>query len=120
MSGDRRNVHSEQVAEHFGVLGNRRRLLTIQYLSLFDTGTAVDVRQVARIIRGVELDRPPREVGTADYESAYNSLIQLHLPKLDDEGIIEYDRDRKTVFVTPRTAVFGFLASFGGVALYMV
>lgn len=30
-------------------------------------------------------------------ESVYNSLHQTHLPKLDDRGIIEYDKDRKTV-----------------------
>jgi hypothetical protein len=38
-------------------------------------------------------------VGTADYESAYNGLIQTHLPKIDQRELIEYDEQRKTVTV---------------------
>lgn len=30
-------------------------------------------------------------------ESVYNSLHQTHLPKMDREGVVIYDKDRKTV-----------------------
>jgi len=35
----------------------------------------------------------PRELR----RSVYNSLHQTHLPKLDEQGIIEYDSDKKTI-----------------------
>ncbi|TKX49560.1 hypothetical protein EXE49_10785 [Halorubrum sp. ASP121] len=78
-------------------LGNRRRLLTLRYLALFESGTSIEVRHLARVIRGVETGNPPRNVGTADYESAYNALIQTHLPKIDQRGLIQYHERRKTV-----------------------
>lgn len=87
------------VAEVLNFLGNRRRLLTLQYLALFEPGTTIEVRHVARVVRGVETGNPPRNVGTADYESAYNGLIQTHLPKIDERGLVQYDERRKTVTV---------------------
>ena len=88
-----------EVAEVFNFLGNRRRLLTLRYLALFRPGTTIEVRHLARVIRGIETGNPPRNVGTADYESAYNGLIQTHLPKIDQRELIEYDEQRKTVTV---------------------
>ena len=82
------------------LLGNQRRLLIIRYLSLFAPGATVEVRHVARVVRGIEVGKPPRQVSTADYESAYNGLIQRHLPKLAETGLIEYDEGRKQVTVT--------------------
>lgn len=35
-------------------------------------------------------------------ESVYNSLHQTHLPKLDREGVVIYDKDRKTVTLEDR------------------
>jgi len=90
---------SPGVADVLSFLGNRRRLLTLQYLALFEPGTTIEVRHLARVIRGVETGSPPRNVGTADYESAYNGLIQTHLPKIDQRGLVQYDERRKTVTV---------------------
>ena len=104
---------TKRVSDTYRLLGNQRRLLTITYLSLFDCGTTVDVRQIARVIRAVELDQSPREISTSDYESAYNSLIQVHLPKLATEEILEYDADRKTVVVTRKTSHHACLVAIG-------
>jgi hypothetical protein len=35
-------------------------------------------------------------------QSVYNSLHQTHLPKMDETGIVDYDRDRKTVALGER------------------
>ncbi|WP_425494245.1 DUF7344 domain-containing protein [Natronobiforma cellulositropha] len=86
-------------------------------LSLFNEGTIIDVRQISRVIRAVELERPPRDIGTSDYESAYNSLIQIHLPKLSNGHVIEYDSNRKTVTVTRRTMQYACLVTIGSVLL---
>lgn len=88
-----------RVANVFSILGNQRRLLVVGYLSLFDVGATVEVRHLARVVRGIETGTPPRSVGTDSYESAYNGLIQTHLPKLDDRGLIAYDEAGKTVTV---------------------
>jgi len=87
------------VAEVLNFLGNQRRLLTLRYLALFESGTSIEVRHVPRVVRGVETGNPPRNVGTADYESAYNGLIQTHLPKIEKRGLVQYDERRKTVTV---------------------
>lgn len=84
------------------LLGNRRRLLVVGYLSLFKQGTTIEVRHIARVVRGIETGTSPRQVSTDKYESAYNGLIQSHLPKLAARGLIEYEEDRKEVTVMKR------------------
>ena len=94
------------------LLGNRRRLLAVEYLSLFAPGSVVKVRHIARVVRGIEMNIPPRQVDADDYESAYNGLIQRHLPKLASKGLIEYDTQRKEVVVTERLDQYAFISAF--------
>ena len=94
----------------FDLLGNRRRLIVIKYLSVFEQMASVEVRHLARVVRGIELGVPPRQVGSDDYESAYNGLIQNHLPKLAAYGVIEYDNARKTVSPTHHLEQYALLA----------
>ena len=100
-----------KIASVFNFLGNHRRVLLVEYLSLFNTGATVEVRHLARIIRAVEIGVPPRDIHTADYESAYNSLIQKHLPKFEAMQIVEYDDQRKTVTVRSDLQRYVILAS---------
>lgn len=92
------------------LLGNQRRLLVIRYLSLFRPGTNVEVRHLARVIRGIETETCPNHVSSRDYESAYNSLIQTHLPKLATNDIIDYDSRQKVVTVTNQTTHYALIA----------
>ncbi|SFT09028.1 DUF7344 domain-containing protein [Halostagnicola kamekurae] len=101
----------------YKLLGNRRRLLTVKYLSLFDQENMIDVRQIASAIRSIETDTPPRAIPTDDYKSAYNSLIQQHLPKLDEAGLIEYDDDRKTVMINESLDRYSLLISMGDIMI---
>jgi len=57
----------------------------------------VTVRQLSREIVAIEEGIPFDRATGEEYHSVYNSLIQTHLPKLNDIGAIEYDSDRKTV-----------------------
>lgn len=98
-------------ANIYDLLGNQRRRLVIGYLSLFEPGTTVEVRHIARVVRGIETETPPRQVSTEDYESAYNGLIQTHLPKLATLGLIEYDERRKVVVVTQRLEQYALIAT---------
>ncbi|GAB7121190.1 DUF7344 domain-containing protein [Natrinema pallidum] len=93
----------------FDLLGNRRRMLVVEYISLFENGESVEVRHIARIIRSIELQKPPRQLNSNDYESAYNGLIQTHLPKLAAYGVVEYDDSRKTISPTQQVNRYSLL-----------
>ena len=75
------------------ILRNSRRRRVLKYLQ--DCVGTVTVRGLAEVIAEMETGEspPPRNIR----DSVYNSLHQTHLPKLDSYGVIDYDRDRKTV-----------------------
>lgn len=75
------------------VLRNDRRRLTLQYLKR--RLEPVEVRELSEHIAELEVGEspPPRDVR----QSVYNTLSQTHLPKLEDLGFVEFDRDRKVV-----------------------
>jgi hypothetical protein len=80
------------------LLRNDRRRHAIRHLR--QNGGQVELRDLAEAIAEIETDEspPPRNIR----DSVYNSLHQSHLPKLDDRGIVEYNRDRKTIELTHR------------------
>lgn len=95
----------DEISDQFNVyhiLSNRRRTIVITYLSLFQQGESIEVRHLARVVRAIETGTAPRNVPATGYESAYNSLIQTHLPRLNVPKIIEYDEQRKVVATTPK------------------
>lgn len=75
------------------ILRNDRRKATIQELQR--TIGDVSLRRLAESIAEYETGEspPPRNIR----ESVYNALHQTHLPKLDRQGIVDYDKNRKTV-----------------------
>lgn len=107
-----RGVNSRE-AVAFHVLGNDRRLFAIHHLGSHPVGARVAVRDLARVVRAIELGEELRAVDTADYESAYASMTQVHLPTMAKAGAIAYDDDRKVVTVTERTHAFAMLAALG-------
>ncbi|WP_302079978.1 DUF7344 domain-containing protein [Salinibaculum rarum] len=100
-----------EISDIFSILGNRRRVLLIRYLSLFERQKEVEVRHLARVLGGIETGTPPRNVVRDDYESVYNGLLQTHLPTLDERGVIEYDEQHKTVTVTTQIERYMVLAA---------
>jgi hypothetical protein len=80
------------------VLRNDRRRRVIQYLK--QRLEPVSLRDLSERIAELETDTSPAPRNIR--QSVYNSLHQTHLPKLDDIGIIDYDRDRKTVALRER------------------
>jgi hypothetical protein len=79
------------------ILRNDRRRRVIEHLQ--ESVGTVTLRELAETIAAHEsgASPPPRPVR----ESVYNSLHQTHLPKLDDEGVVDYDEHRKTVDLRP-------------------
>lgn len=79
----------------YEILANPRRRGTIRHLTATAAGRVVSLGDLAAAIAVEETDQspPPR----ACRESVYNSLHQTHLPKLDELGVLEYDREARAV-----------------------
>ncbi|WP_049984812.1 DUF7344 domain-containing protein [Halobellus rufus] len=75
------------------LLRNDRRRQTIKCLQ--SQGREVMLRDLAEEIAERETGESPAPRNIRD--SVYISLHQSHLPKLDDAGVVDYDRDRKTI-----------------------
>lgn len=75
------------------LLRNSRRRRVLKQLQ--ERVGVVTVRALAEVIAELETGEspPPRRIR----DSVYNSLHQTHLPKLDAYGVVDYDKDRKTV-----------------------
>ncbi|ELY49564.1 hypothetical protein C495_00005 [Natronorubrum sulfidifaciens JCM 14089] len=77
----------------FHILGNDRRRSIVQLLAA-EAGQ-VDVSDIASEIAANESDTTP--VPNNLYKSVYVSLQQTHLPQLQEDAVIEYDSDAKTI-----------------------
>jgi hypothetical protein len=59
------------------------------------------MRDVAEQVAAWENDTTVQAISSNERQRVYIPLYQSHLPKLDEEGIIEYDKDRGVVRKTP-------------------
>jgi hypothetical protein len=86
--------------EIFEILANRRRRETIRHLSVDADGRARSLKRLSEEIATRETGQspPPRAVR----ESVYNSLHQTHLPKLEELGVVTYDREAREVRLRER------------------
>ena len=85
--------------ELFGVLKNRRRRQTLEYLKRNDG--AADRGDIAEYIAARENDIEIVEISCSQRKRVYISLHQCHLPKMADIGAITYDQTRGTVELEP-------------------
>jgi len=105
--------YDNQEAGIFTLLANRRRRILVGYLVLFEPGETVSVRNLARIIRSIETGTSVQSIETDGYESVYNNLIQRHLPKLEEHGVIEYDCRAKQLVTTRSLARYASVLAWG-------
>jgi hypothetical protein len=82
------------------ILSNGRRREIIRHLVESDDRDTT-VRDLSEHIaaKEAETDPAPREVR----HSVYVSLQQNHVPKLDDEAVVDYERDAKRIAANERT-----------------
>ena len=92
MMAERGSGDLEAVEIH-DVLSNERRQIVIDMLR--EAEEAMSARDLSEGIAERETGEspPPRNIR----QSAYVSLHQTHLPKLDELGIVDYDESEKTV-----------------------
>lgn len=82
--------HDLQEATAYDILGNDRRCHVIRTLNEVDATTLGELAtQIALFEADVGSGQP--------YKRAYVSLLQTHLPKLDDVDAIDYDADSGAV-----------------------
>jgi len=86
----------------FSILSNRRRRDVLRYLRR--DAESASLGDLAERIAAWENDIPVAEVDYKQRKRVYTSLHQTHLPKLDEAGIVEYDRNRGTITLTDRAA----------------
>ena len=88
----------------FHILQVQRRRLTLQYLQ--GQTEAVTLRDLAEQVAAWENEMSIVELTSKERQRVYISLYQTHLPTLDTEGIIEYNKDRGTIRRMPRADQF--------------
>lgn len=81
--------------EIFEVLKNRRRRDTLEYL--IDANGTVTLSELAEHIAAWENDIEVAELNSTQRKRVYVALYQTHLPKMDDVGVIDYDRNRGNI-----------------------
>lgn len=85
----------DAVDEVYEALSNERRRLVLTVLE--EGTTPMDLPVLARRVARAETDREGGSVSGSTVERVTISLHHLHLPKLDDAGLVEYDAEDNAV-----------------------
>ncbi|MFC6718117.1 hypothetical protein ACFQGT_10805 [Natrialbaceae archaeon GCM10025810] len=88
--------------EVFHILQTRRRRDVLRYLREADG--PVELRDLAEQVAAWEHGTTVDGLSSGQRQRVYISLYQSHLPKLDNRGIVAYDKDRGIVERRPRAA----------------
>jgi hypothetical protein len=89
-----------------GHLAEARRRTTLDVLA--GHGPTLELDDLARRVAAQEADLPPPEVAEERYDRVVADLYESHLPALDDDGVVDLDRE-EGVFVTVSGGVAGHL-----------
>ena len=92
----------------FDVLSNRRRRYAVHALKR-EHGEA-DIGDVAEQVAAWEYGVDVEQVSYDERKRVYTALQQSHLPKMDEAGVVEFDKNRGTVEPT---------SALGDVEVYM-
>jgi len=80
--------------EVFDVLSHRRRRFALHYL--VQRGET-DLGELAEYVAAWENDKSVAELTTSERKHAYSALQQTHLPRMDDVGVVEFNKNRGTI-----------------------
>lgn len=85
----------------FNVLANQRRRYVLHALKEHET--PLSLAALATKVAALENERPGTEIPRDEHERVHASLWHSHVPKLDDAGIVEFDRESDTVTLAEDT-----------------
>jgi DNA-binding transcriptional ArsR family regulator len=96
----RATMSSDSLSEEtlFTVLRNKRRRYALHYLKQREA--VVSVGDLAEQIAAWETETPVAEITPDDRKRVYISLLQSHLPTLEEAGMVEFDEEDSTVRLT--------------------
>jgi len=86
----------------FEILKNSRRREVIKYLRERDE--RVSLSDLAEHVAAVENGITTAELSSSQRKRVYVGLYQCHLPKMDDAGVIDYERSRGTIELRPASS----------------
>ncbi|PAU85162.1 hypothetical protein CK500_00375 [Halorubrum salipaludis] len=86
--------------ELFDVLANQRRRFAVHLLKR-ETDDSVAIGDMAEQIAAWENGIDTAEITGNERKRVYTALQQSHLPKMDDAGVVEFNKDRGVVEPTP-------------------
>lgn len=89
----------------FHLLQNSRRRAVLRIFIAHSEGD-IAIGDVADRVAAWENNTTVSSLSSMDRQRVYIALYQSHLPKLDDHGVIDYDRNRGTVSPLPLLTVF--------------
>lgn len=81
-------LSTETVCE---LISNARRRAVIRRVAALDPEESVQMGDLARAIAGEEHDIAPAVVSAEQRKTVYVSLLQNHLPKLDDACVVKWN-----------------------------
>lgn len=84
----------------FDLLSSARRRYVLYYLRRH--GGEATINELAKHLAAWENDADPEELTRQDEKRVYVSLYQTHVPKLEEQGIVDYDGDSSIVSLTGR------------------
>jgi DNA-binding transcriptional ArsR family regulator len=84
----------------FTVVKNRRRRDVLRYLREHDGETTLS--DVAEHIAADENDISRQALSSDQRKRVYIALYQCHLPKMDDAGVVDFDKDRGDIVLRDR------------------
>lgn len=83
----------------FELLKNQRRRRAIAYLT--ETDETVSLSELAEHIAALEHDTTPAALSSTERKRVYVGLYQAHLPKLDDAGVVDFNKPRGRIRLGP-------------------
>lgn len=79
----------------FEILKNPRRRYVLRYVEATDKPASLS--DLAEEVAAYENDKTIQQITSQERKRVYVGLYQVHLPKMDDRGVIEFDQPRGTI-----------------------
>ena len=92
-----------EAEDAFDILSNRRRRMVVRILEEASPTESIDVDYLSRQIAAWEEGTSIDWIYYADRKSVYTSLQQLHLPAMDEAGVVDFDERAGTITATEET-----------------
>lgn len=110
----------ENLSKGFHLLRAKRRRQVVWWMADLDPEESISVRDLAKQIASSEQCVAVQSVMNDDYRSVYTNLVQLHLPDLDDAGVVEFDSDRKRVSPGPNVQALAVMTAIAIPAMHLL